>query len=501
MRSSSKPAFGWRRAVRTAGLLAALLSLLISAWEISAPWRYLVEPPPRELLALDGVHLWDAEASQFSAPLQLRIRNGRVEAILPAQAAAPADYRLLDLRDHWVTPGLIDMHVHIHDRRDLMLNLAAGVTTVRNMRGAPKHLRWKKQLHASDWLGSRLISSSPVLDGPEYAHLLQKVVTRPEQGRELVRRYHARGYDLIKAYGYLDADVFAAIVNEANRLGMPVAKHGPAPVEGSDINSLRGLQSLEHMEDVYQGYLNYKLDEEQLSVVAEQLRELGVPVVATLASYEHLTRLSVEGSSYHDSLRVDRIDPLMRLIEQAFSVDRWLTASEQQAAHNLAVNAFLKKATGVFRDAGVPLALGSDAGTNHQIAGQSTWEEFMLLQEAGLSFGETLEAATETAAEALGLGELGCLRPGCIADLVVYARDPSRLSVPQTPSMPSMPSAQASGPGSTTVLPDPAAVVSGGRWLNADLLARLREQASNRSDYFWSTLEFAESIMRRKLDP
>jgi cytosine/adenosine deaminase-related metal-dependent hydrolase len=53
-------------------------------------------------------------------------------------------------------PGLFDMHVHLHDRKYLGLYLASGVTTVRNLRGLPMHLRWKKELAQGQWLGSNL---------------------------------------------------------------------------------------------------------------------------------------------------------------------------------------------------------------------------------------------------------------------------------------------------------------------------------------------------------
>ena len=123
---------------------------------------------------------------------------------------------------------------------------------------------WRQELKQDRWLRSNLYTSSPVLYGEKYALALQQVVTSPEEARQLVKSYQRAGFDLIKAYGYLDARVFEAIVDEAKKLSMPVAKHGPNPVAGLALELNHGLQSLEHAEGIFQGRLNYKFDREAL---------------------------------------------------------------------------------------------------------------------------------------------------------------------------------------------------------------------------------------------
>lgn len=187
--------------------------------------------------------------------------------------------RVIDAQGAYLIPGLFDMHVHVHDRKYLGLYLAHGVTSVRNTRGLPMHLRWKKELDQGQWLESNLFMSSPVLDGEKYAHALQQVVTSPDDARKLVRKYKRDGCDLIKAYGFLDRDVFLAILEEAKRVDIPVAKHGPNPVEGLPLSSNRGLQSLEHVEDILQGALDFNFDPDVLRDWVKELK--GLSPVAT----------------------------------------------------------------------------------------------------------------------------------------------------------------------------------------------------------------------------
>ena len=49
----------------------------------------------------------------------------------------------------------------------------------------------------------------------------------PDDGRAVVQRYHAAGFEQIKLYTYLTADVVTAIADEAHRLGMTVTGHVP----------------------------------------------------------------------------------------------------------------------------------------------------------------------------------------------------------------------------------------------------------------------------------
>jgi len=84
----------------------------------------------------------------------------------------------------------------------------------------------------------------------------------------------------------------------------------------------------------------------------------------------------------------------------------------------------------------VLLVAGSDAGIFTNSPGRSLIDELELLVEAGLSPYRALRSATYTAARVLGETDRGCLDPGCVADLVLYACDPLQalacLATPQT---------------------------------------------------------------------
>jgi len=76
------------------------------------------------------------------------------------------------------------------------------------------------------------------------------------------------------------------------------------------------------------------------------------------------------------------------------------------------------------REAGVKIAMGTDAGTPFNHHGNNL-KELELLVENGLSPMEAIQAGTSRAAEVLGLeGDLGSVAVGKVADIIVVDGDP-----------------------------------------------------------------------------
>jgi len=457
------------------GVIAlALLSIPISIVETPSDLLKVDNSMP---LLLDNVNVVDVKTGRILENSQLRIADGVISSIEPAGTLAGQEFKRIDLEGAYITPGLFDMHVHIHDRKYLALNLSKGVTSVRNMRGLPMHLRWKQELKDDRWLGSNLYTSSPVLDGEKYAHALQQVVTSPEEARELVKNYQRAGFDLIKVYGYLDARVFEAIVDEAKKLSMPVAKHGPNPVAGLALESNRGLQSLEHVEDIFQGPLNYKFDREALVQWIGQFKEIEVAVTPTLATFDHLTRLSEQKMEFVESLPLNTLNPLYKMINGEFEVSRWLAANEKQIQWNKKEAAFLLEIVKELDDQGIKLLVGSDAGTLYMPPGLSTHREMALMLKAGLSPLTVLRAGTINAAESLAIDQrFGSIEVGKVADLVVVTHNPLD---------------------DLATLSQPEAVIKAGQWISASDLVALRKSAENPSSFYISLGRLLEDLLTR----
>ena len=76
--------------------------------------------------------------------------------------------------------------------------------------------------------------------------------------------------------------------------------------------------------------------------------------------------------------------------------------------------------------AGVPIAMGTDAGNPLTLHGPSVHAEMEAMQAAGMTPMDVLVASTATAARAMGRQEdLGTVEAGKVADLLLLAADPS----------------------------------------------------------------------------
>ena len=78
-------------------------------------------------------------------------------------------------------------------------------------------------------------------------------------------------------------------------------------------------------------------------------------------------------------------------------------------------------------DAGIPIAMGTDAGNPLTLHGPSVYAEMEAMQAAGLTPMQVLVAATRGGAVAMGADKVtGTLEKGKSADLIVVSADPTR---------------------------------------------------------------------------
>lgn len=450
------------------------LYLTILAAKLSKP-SDLPEVDIPQSLTIINAKIIDVLNGTVSPISNIDVTNGKITRIY--QGEPDGAQNLYDAEGNYLVPGLTDMHVHLHDRKELSTNLAYGVTSVRNMRGAPMHLRWKEELNSKEWLGSNLYVSSPIINGEQYSHLLQDVITTPEQARQRVRRYKEAGYDLIKAYGYLEADEFEALMDEALKLGIPVAKHGPSSPTADRMKYLDTMQSVEHVEDIFQGPLNFEYDETILHQFLLEFKQTDTYITPTLATFQHLTQLSVEKEDFVSQIPTQQINPFYKWLYTLFAVERWLNASDKMAEWNQSEANILKIITNKLYDLDIPLLVGSDAGTMYMTAGTSTHWEMELMQDAGVPAKTILKAATWNAAASMELqAEYGSISTGKWADMILVHQNPLQ---------------------DITILQQPIAVFKAGQILNRQAIESILKIADTPQGWLIGLGSFLEDLLAK----
>lgn len=355
----------------------------------------------------------------------------------------------------YLLPGLIDMHVHPYSQNALELSLSHGVTHMRIMNGVSQHLDWRERIESKQWLASSISVSSPIIRGDEQP--LSWQATSEKEARALVNKAHQLGYDLIKAYGSLNQSALEGLLDEANKVGIPVAKHGPHPAPNMGWKKLHKIQSLEHTEDIYQGPLKHSFNKQELTGALNKISQTHTPITPTLNIYWQLTMLSADKQAFVDQLPEGYISPIIAYEDNNNQVQRWLTSSPEMAAHNQKTLAFLKHITGQLDKSGIEILVGSDAGVLLSPFGLATLNEMKLLEQSGLSRIDVIRSATLLPAKALAKeNQLGQIKQGLRADMVLLAANPLE---------------------SLDNFDRPKAVVKQGHWLDESALLALREHA------------------------
>ena len=150
----------WRlqRLTARSSVFAALLLLLL------IPTRGLGQ----QSIAFVGINVVPMDSERVLQSQTVIIENGRVTSIHPAgNQAIPPGTRIIDGTGKYLMPGLADMHVHLmRDTTELLLYLAHGVTTIRELAGEPMYLGWRERISNGNLLGPRLYVASPFIDAP-----------------------------------------------------------------------------------------------------------------------------------------------------------------------------------------------------------------------------------------------------------------------------------------------------------------------------------------------
>jgi imidazolonepropionase-like amidohydrolase len=414
---------------RTAPLLLGLaLSLALPCAHGAGRWQLL-----------QAGQLLDRPDRAPRGAATLLLRDGKVIAVADGHVGAaafegaPADTPVLDLRDRFVLPGLIDSHVHLTSDRagiegaladftdnpavqafeaaeNARKTLAAGFTTVRNLgdrdgvtlalrdaiaRGTQAGPRILDAGRGLSTTAGHMDAANGVRDDLHDALPRGNVCDGADACRRAVREQVQRGADVIKiattagVNSRINAglgrqmfeDEARALVETAHLYGKKVAVHAHGN-DGIALALAAGADSIEH------GTL---LEDDSIAL----FRRHGayyVPTLSTVNGYKE--RLAANPNAYTPEVRA-KID--------------WrigITGKSLRRAHA----------------AGVKIAFGTDAGVSKH--GRNA-EEFALMVEHGMRPAEAIAAATVNAAALLGLErEIGSLEPGKQADLIAVRGNP-----------------------------------------------------------------------------
>ncbi len=472
-----------------------IASLCCLAWLACAAPARSSALPPQQPIAIADVTIIDVEHDRSFAHRTVFIDHGRITAITaPRNARIPANTLRLDGRGRFLIPGLVDMHVHLFNLSThrppndwtFALDIANGVTAVREMRGDPATMtqvkQWREQLDKGEIVAPRILAAGIPAYGPT-----------PDDARRQVDAAAEAGADFIKVFSEVTEANWRAILDEAHKRSLPVVGHVPAGVPML-VAAAAGQRTDEHLMQAFEACSSIEaellaqrrdLDGDALEAsretqearalaafdprtcrrISRALAATGQAQVPTLVladedsfagegSFPRLRGVRKHAREMPEAVRMltnarqgrtvgmGGVSTLVNQQVQPSANPRWryLRADERtrwQAflAGYTANDAALAKRrwpvaqriVSAMHQAGVTIMVGTDSPMPGVYPGYAVHEEMALLVASGLTPREALRAATLTPARFLGIDAMsGSVAVGKRADLILLDADPTR---------------------------------------------------------------------------
>jgi imidazolonepropionase-like amidohydrolase len=379
-----------------------------------------------ETVVVTAARMVDVVAGRVVADPEIIITDGRISAIGTRGAPAPAGARLVDLPGVTLLPGLIDLHVHLTSDphyggyrgleftdnfwtvvgvANAKKTLEAGFTTVRNVGSANyDDVAIKQGIEAGLVPGPRIVPATYAIgatgghcDADEFPPSVSvpspQIADGPEAIRATVRKLRKYGAEVIKFCGtggvfsktdsvggqQYDLAEMTMLVQQAHMLGLKVAVHAHG-TNGIKDAIRAGVDTIEHA----------SLADAEAFELAKQH---GTYFDMDIYDDDYILAEGAKNGVFQESLDKERKVGLLQ--RQTF-----------RAAFQ----------------AGVKMTFGTDGGV---YPNGDNAKQFATMVQWGMTPLQAIQAATVTAAEALGRpGDVGAIQVGRFGDLIGVAGDP-----------------------------------------------------------------------------
>ncbi len=457
---------------------AMAITALIILWIDSRKTSYLKidkdEPTFNDTYLITNVNVLPMNIDTVLVNKMVYIKDGIINKI--ADTIQVDDIQILDAKNRYLTPGLIDMHVHVWDKYELGIYLSNGVTAVRNLWGMPMHLRFKKEIESNEIVSPSFFTTGPKLTGPEFIGDDNLNLYLPDEAQEKIKAYKESGYDFIKTYNGLPKHLFDAVLIQARISDMDIVAHPSQKVPFSyHLNPQ--IKSIEHAEDIVQQSLNFDLDTLKLRPIIDTIADYKDAIYCpTITVFNNIYQMMMNDSIL-ETKNLTYMNPLIRMVDSKNQFERWFIAKQEdsktidriKSQHDFHLT-IVKK----LHEAGVKIICGTDAGIGVTLPGFSIHKELKFYKEAGLSNYEVLKTATVNASTTHDiLNSLGTIEEGKIANLLLLENNPLL---------------------TLSTLENPTSVFIKGRKLERETLVSFNEKARNRKNLMASALRYLENL-------
>ncbi len=395
---------------------------------------------PQGPVLFEHALVFDADAGRMRKDTSVLVNGNRIFAVgRDGTITFPADTQKIDAAGAALLPGLWDMHVHLRDNVDGMLNIVNGITTVRDMGNTLDNItNWRARYAAGELIGPRILPAG-LIDGVGPNTTNGVHVATAEQLSTAITSFADNGYIEIKLYSSFPKELIPEAVREAHSRGLRVGGHVPVGLRLEDVVRL-GFDDVSHFNFVMLNFLgdavqnrtntlarvlepaahagSIDLDSPAVTRMIDAMRDRHVVLDSTALVFENL--FGAKPGTMRAAL-APYGDRLPARITRDGRGGGLAKTDEERATYTESFDHMLPLLKRM-HDAGIAIVPGTDGEPGVLLA-----RELELYVKAGLSPGNALQMATLVPARMMRLDQdLGSIAPGKLADLFLVDGDPSQ---------------------------------------------------------------------------
>jgi imidazolonepropionase-like amidohydrolase len=436
-----------------------LAALLCACAPATAPVETQATGADLAIVGATIVHPEREGAAAVERDATILVRGNRIAAVGRGITVA-AGTKTIEARGKWVIPGLVDAHVHFFQSGNLYTRpdaadfnavvryadetarnkarlpvtfrtwLASGVTSVADV-GGPFWNFTVREAAAMSEIAPRVAVAGPLISMVDRTKLdlgdppIIKAAA-PAAARALVKKQVAHKPDYIKVwYIHRPGDdmkaqeaIVRAVAEEAHAAGIRLAVHA-TELEVAKSALRAGADILVH------SVTDAPVDDEFIRLARER-KAIYCPTIFVMSSYQMALSNQWVATDAERRLADPEVLGAMRDLDKIpkAKVPPRVAQLMEKPPSLAPAPAILQNVKRVW-DAGITVAMGTDAGNIGALHGPSVFREMELMVQAGLTPLQVLRSATVNGARMMGLErDAGTIAPGRLADLVVLDADP-----------------------------------------------------------------------------
>lgn len=390
------------------------------------------------LTVVRNARVFDSDKGTLGAPSDVYVLRGRITAVLPAGSPIRGAVNEIDAAGRVMLPGLFDMHAHA-GRWEGGLNLAAGVTTIRDMGNDNANIQQIIDETAGGKLLGPQIVPAGFLEGESPMSSNGGFVIKDlAQAKNAIDWYAEHGYPQLKIYNSFPKAILKETVDYAHKRGLRVSGHVPVGLRAHEALDA-GYDEINHINQVMLNFLatpqtdtrtlqRFILPSEKVADLdfnsaavknfIKRLKARGTVIDPTLATFAFLKQKDGDINTPFAPV-ADHMPPS---VKRGFHVGTMKIADDATLKRYEKSYAKMVQFVGMMHKAGIPIVAGTD-----EMAGFTLQAELELLVKAGLTPTEALQVATRNGARYTRTdADRGSIVPGKLADLVLVDGDPTK---------------------------------------------------------------------------